>query len=58
MNPDKQIEIFEENLKKRFRAKTITKFKCFDWSTIPNSEMKRSNSKTAEPKNIVVQSQL
>ncbi|CAI2725988.1 unnamed protein product [Schistosoma spindalis] len=58
MNPDKEIEIFEKNLKKRFQAKTITEFKCFDWSTIPNSEMKRLNSRTTEPKNIVVQSQL
>lgn len=58
MNPDKEIEIFEENLKKRFQAKTITEFKCFDWSMIPNSEMKRLNSRTTGPKNIVVQSQL
>ncbi|VDP21134.1 unnamed protein product [Schistosoma margrebowiei] len=58
MNPDKEIEVFEENLKKRFQAKTITEFKCFDWSMIPNSEMKRLNSRTTVPKNIVVQSQL
>ncbi|CAH8496031.1 unnamed protein product [Schistosoma intercalatum] len=58
MNPDKEIGLFEENLKKRFQAKTITEFKCFDWSMVPNSEMKRLNSRTSVPKNIVVQSQL
>ncbi|TNN12794.1 leucine-rich repeat-containing 72-like [Schistosoma japonicum] len=57
-NLNYQMETFEDNLKKHFQCKTITQFKCFDWSTISNSEMKRSHSNCVTPKNIVIQLQL
>ncbi|KAK4469067.1 hypothetical protein MN116_006656 [Schistosoma mekongi] len=55
---NQKIETFKDNLMKHFQCKTITQFKCFNWSTIPNSEMKRSHLNYVTPKNIVIQSQL
>ncbi|CAH8508926.1 unnamed protein product, partial [Heterobilharzia americana] len=49
---------FEEKLNQRFQRKTITQFKCLDWSTVPTSEMKRLETKAEMPKNLLIQSQL